>query len=58
MNWHGNPYRYNSEDINPTNKFTYGELYRKTMESDNWIKSLGYNLVTMWEMDWKLIWQT
>jgi len=34
---------------------TYKELYDKTLIRDNKIKELGYNLVTIWENDWKKI---
>lgn len=48
--WHGNPKIYNSNDKNPFNKKTYGELYKKTIERENIIKT-KYNLVTIWEND-------
>jgi len=55
--YHGNPDKFDSEDhCHPFNKeVTAGELYRKTMERENEITSLGYNLVVMWESDFKLI---
>ena len=54
--WHGNPKLYNSEGINKVNKISFGELYTKTLEREQQIKSLGYNLVVLWEYDWnKLI---
>ena len=37
----------------PTCKMTYGELYRKTMSRLNELKLFGYNIVTMWENDFK-----
>ncbi len=53
--WHGNPKRYNQEDnCHPRDKsLTAGYLYQKTIEREEKIKSLGYNLVVMWESDWK-----
>lgn len=51
--WHGNPDIYTSEDINPSSKKTFGELYNKTIERDNKIKAMGYNLVVKWETDIK-----
>ena len=33
----------------------YGELYQKTLEREQQIRDLGYNLVVMWELDWKQI---
>lgn len=50
--WHGNPNIYNGEDINTATKTTYGELYSNTLKKEDKIKSLGYNLVTIWESDW------
>ncbi len=50
--WHGNPNMYDPEVINQVNYKTMGDLYQKTIERENIIKSLGYNLVTIWENDW------
>lgn len=51
--YHGAIEIYNPNDINPVNKKTFGELYRDTMERDNKIRNLGYNLIIMWEHDYK-----
>ncbi len=51
--WHGNIFLYNPTDINPHNKKTYGELYQKTIKNENLIKSYGYNLIVMWENEWR-----
>lgn len=32
---------------------TYGELYQKTVMKSNIIKAKGYNLIEVWEYDWK-----
>ena len=53
--WHGNPKVFNPDDINEIVKCTYRELYDKTLSRENKIKELGYNLVTIWENDWKKI---
>jgi hypothetical protein len=53
--WHGNPKVFNPDDINEITKMTYKELYDKTLIRENKIKGLGYNLVTIWENDWKKI---
>jgi hypothetical protein len=50
--WHGNPKKYKSTDINPLNKKTFGELYNDTIERENIIKRLGYNLITIWESEY------
>jgi hypothetical protein len=49
--WHGNPIIYPPNEINEVNGKSMGELYQKTIERENLIKSLGYNLVVMWESD-------
>lgn len=51
--FHGNPRKYPDPDkmhwcINKT----YGELYQNTLDREAWLKSLGYDVVTIWEMDW------
>jgi hypothetical protein len=50
--YHGNPNIYNSSQINKTTKCTHGELYKKTLEREQQIKVMGFNLVTIWESDW------
>ena len=52
--WHGDPRVYNSNIISHIG-YTFGELYQKTLEKEKIIKENGYNLVTMWEYDWKKI---
>jgi hypothetical protein len=52
--WHGNPKVFKSEDVSFFGT-TYGELYQKTLEKEERIRSLGFNLVVMWELDWKRI---
>ena len=56
--YHGNPNNPRFKDptkINPTCKIMYSELYKKTLEIEKNIQELGYNLVVMWEYDWKKI---
>jgi hypothetical protein len=50
--WHGNPAIYNLDDINRKSNKTYRELYDKTMDKINKMKSMGYNVVYIWENDW------
>ncbi len=52
--FHGNPAKYQSfEPCHPfTKKLTAGYLFQKTVERELLIKSLGYNIITMWESDW------
>ena len=52
--WHGNPKIYNKDDKTYFHK-TFGELYEKTLKKEEIIRSLGYNLVVIWESDFKKI---
>lgn len=51
--WHGNPNRYKATDKNRHNKKTFGELYKKTVEKENFLKKNGYNVVSIWESDFE-----
>ena len=42
-------------DINQVSKKTFGELYQKTLEREQLIRDMGFNLVVMWESDWNKI---
>lgn len=49
--WHGNPLIYNPNSYNETVNKTFGELYNKTIERENLLKTVGYNLVIKWETE-------
>jgi len=49
--WHGNPKKFNLEDINKTTKCSFGELHKRTQEKKDTLISLGYNYIEMWESD-------
>ena len=51
--WHGNPKKFKAEDINPSNNITFGELYERTIKRANIIKLAGYNIISIWEDDYK-----
>ena len=53
--WHGNPKRFNPNELNNTTNMTFGELYQKTLEREQIIREMGFNLVVMWESDWNKI---
>lgn len=54
--FHGNPTKYNETDkCNPFSDLNAGELYQQTINRELHIKELGYNLVVMWETDYKRI---
>ena len=50
--WHGNPELYDSEEINEVNGLTMGELYQQTINREEKIRLMGYNLIVMWEYDY------
>jgi hypothetical protein len=53
--WHGCKKCQDGKKLNKTNHKTFGELYDKTVEKEEYIKSLGYNLIVMWECEWDKI---
>ena len=53
--WHGNPIKFASANINtrtPKQK-TFGRLYRDTLKREVILKDLGYNVVSIWESEFK-----
>ena len=50
--WHGNPLIFD-QNKEFKNGITFGELYEKTIEREKQIKDMGFNLIVMWENDWK-----
>lgn len=55
--FHGNPNhpKLLPDKMNTMLKKTYGELYANTQRLDQEIRDAGYNLVIMWELDWRRI---
>ena len=53
--FHGNPDIYNQNDLNPVTMKTFGFLYQKTINRELYLKLLGYNIVSIWESDYKKI---
>ena len=51
--WHGNIQLYEYKKIHPRCLITFGELYEKTQERAILIKKKGFNLIEIWENDWK-----
>jgi hypothetical protein len=49
--WHAHPSikRYSKDEQHPRKRGTWGEVYEKTLQRDQKIKDLGYNLVVIWE---------
>ncbi|MCK9369612.1 hypothetical protein M0R04_06865 [Candidatus Dojkabacteria bacterium] len=55
--FHGNPNKYKPSDLcHPySKKLTAGHLYQQTSKRELLIKSLGYNIIMIWEADWNLL---
>ncbi len=52
--WHGDPSKYKPyARPHPHNNKTTKQLYKETLDREDYIKSLGYNLVVIWESDYK-----
>ena len=49
--WHGNPSVYNLEDINKSNKKTFGELFTKTKCKIQTLRKNGFKVICIWEKD-------
>jgi hypothetical protein len=47
--WHGNPNRFDPEDVNPVCKTKFGDLYASTKAKEQSILAAGYNLIVKWE---------
>ena len=56
--WHGNPARFDQNKIHPKYKekeLTYGDKYKETLIKDQELRDQGYNVIIMWESEWKEI---
>jgi hypothetical protein len=51
--WHGNPNIYNPNNINPLTNSTFGYLYKKTLNKKKNLINKGYNIVSIWESEYK-----
>ncbi len=53
--WHGNPNnkRFNFDEINKHNKKSFGKLYEETVNRLRLLEKAGYNVVYIWEKDFK-----
>ena len=51
--WHGNPLTFNMNDFNSKLKIKYKDLYIKTLIKKNKIQRAGYNLISIWESEYK-----
>lgn len=52
--FHGNPSMYHEDKLYPLRQgVTMGDLYKKTISRENVIRSAGFNLITIWEKEWR-----
>jgi hypothetical protein len=51
--WHGNIKIFNPDDIHPRIGITFGKLYQKTIEKEKYYKVNGFNVISIWESEWK-----
>lgn len=51
--WHGNPVKFNLNDINKTNKKSFQELYNKNIERFTIFTNAGFDVKYVWETDFK-----
>jgi len=41
-----------NNELNQKSKETFASLYNKTIERENFLKSKGYNIISIWEDDY------
>lgn len=46
--WHGHPDLFEENEIHPTFKIPAAKLYKKTLDKEQELKSMGYNVVSIW----------
>ena len=56
--FHGCSTCYDPDSENKWLKETYSNLYERTLEREKIIRSLGFNLVVIWEHEWRIIEKT
>ncbi|MFA5048225.1 MAG: hypothetical protein WC516_04355 [Patescibacteria group bacterium] len=55
--FYGNLKIRNLDGISRVYHKTYKELYENTMKRERLIKEAGYNLITIWENDWDIVYK-
>jgi len=50
--WHGNPNRYNLNDMNCITKKTFRELFNDTKKKEKYCLDNGYKYKCVWETEW------
>lgn len=52
--WHGNPKIYDLNKIDNVMKISYKDAYNRTITRENILKNAGYNIVSIWESEWRI----
>ena len=52
--WHGNPKKFESDDVNKRNYKTFGTLYNNTIEREKELINFGFKVISIWEEDFIL----
>lgn len=47
--WHGNPRKYTDGEYNLKNKISFSDLYKRTIDREEFLKSKGYKIISIWE---------
>lgn len=55
--WHGNPLLYKPNDICKVTKKTFGQMYSDTLNKEKVLKENGYNIVSIWENDFRMAYE-
>ena len=51
--WHGNPEVFPADHLHPIKLRTYGELHRTTLMEEDLLREAGYEVVFVWEWDYR-----
>ena len=51
--WHGNPEVFPADHLHPIKLRTYGELHRTTLMEEDLLREAGYEVVSVWEWDYR-----
>ncbi len=53
--YHANPKKYPNDEQEPIRGVTAGSLRAKDKRKEDYLKSLGYNVLVIWENDWRIV---
>lgn len=53
--WHGNPRSYATEFINSATKKSMGQLHTETLQREERLRGLGYQVESIWQDEWDVV---